>query len=213
MKAMLSYAILVILLLGVSGSAFAVTRVYDPFIPTPSDLYDLEHAKYYSWGISFALPEEEEITKATLYIYRLNNWAWESGDTLFIHLLDNPAVGVTTFNDTDSNNGHPPAYDNWTGQGVLIAAYHDYNEGVAVDKTYKLHDIGLVPTLTAYIRNNDRFGFGFDPDCHYYNCGIKFVIETEVEYKQPPVPEPTGLVALGAGMMSLVGLISRRRKL
>jgi hypothetical protein len=201
----LSYAFLFVLLFGASASAFA--GIYS-FSPTPPDLWDLPHSNYFSWGISWSIPSDEDISEATLFIENLNNWTWESGDTLFIRLLDDPAPGVTTFSDTDSTNGHPPAYDNWTGQGVLIAAYHDYNENVPVDKTYKFSSLGLIPTLKSYA-SNGVFGFGFDPDCHYYNCGITFTVETR---ENPPVPEPAGLTALAAGLISLTGLITRRRK-
>lgn len=205
MKRTLSCAFLFVLLLGASASAFAGFYSYSP---SPPDLYDLPHSNYFSWGISWSAPSGEEITDATLFIKSLNNWTWENGDTLFIRLLDNPAVGVTTFSDTDSTNGHPPAYDNWSGQGALIDAYHDYNENVPVDKTYRFSSLGLVPTLKSYA-SNGVFGLGFDPDCHYYNCGITLTIQAR---EIPPVPEPAGLTALAAGLMSLAGLVSRRRK-
>lgn len=218
MKATLSCAVVCLLLLCVGASAFAATYSQS-WSPNPPDLYDLEHAKYYSWGISFTLAPDKEITEATLSISSLNNWTWENGDTLYIHLLDSPSLGVRVYSDTDSTNGMPPAHDNWGGVGVVMDAYHDYNENVPENKTYTFSNMlspcptaDLRPTLTSYIQNNSRFGFGLDPDCHYYNCGVTFTIQYR-DKETPPVPEPTGLVALGAGMMSLCGLISRRKKL
>jgi hypothetical protein len=47
------------------------------------------------------------------------------------------------------------------------------------------------------------FGFGFDPDCHYYNDGVSLTIETCT------VPEPT---TMGA-MMSAVAVVGIKRRI
>jgi hypothetical protein len=60
----------------------------------------------------------------------------------------------------------------------------------------------LIGILTAYALNGS-FGFGIDPDCHYYNDGITFTVTTE------PVPEPTTILLLGLGLVGLAGI---RRK-
>jgi len=50
-----------------------------------------------------------------------------------------------------------------------------------------------------------NFGFGLDPDCHYFNEGITFTIETYI-----PAP---GAILLGSIGLGLVGWLRRRQTL
>lgn len=60
--------------------------------------------------------------------------------------------------------------------------------------------------LIRYAQNG-IFGLGFDPDCHFVNCGIKLELVTSDRINA--VPEPATLMLFGAG---LLGLASRMRK-
>jgi len=60
--------------------------------------------------------------------------------------------------------------------------------------------------LSAYFLSGNNIAFGLDPDCHFWNNGIKFEITTS----DNTVPEPTTMVLLGTGIAGLY--LKRRRK-
>lgn len=179
--------------LGVVGAAHAGTYT---FVPNPANLDNLDHFKYYSWGINWTKPQNEVIVEAVLKIKNIYDWQEEEGDHLYVHLLNNPAAGFTTFQD-DEGGG-----DNWAGQGPVVGTWSDPHGGnpMNFDLVYKFSEVGLVDDLDNFVQNG-RFGFGFDPDCHYFNDGASFTITTQA------VPEPVSLIAIGAGVLGL----ARRR--
>lgn len=196
LKSCIATCAILVMALAVTASA----GTYE-FVPSDRDLEDLPHEYYFSWGIAWAIPANEEITEATLFIDDINDWQNEYNDNLYISLLDTAPLGIRRYYDNQGGG------NNWSGQ-PMIADYTDTNS-YAVDLTYQFSGLGLIPTLTGYVNNDNVFGLGFDPDCHYYNCGIKLTINTEPTY--PPIPEPTGLAALAMGATSLGGLALRRR--
>ena len=44
------------------------------FQPVPADLYDLDHYRFYTWGIAWNVPDDHVILAATLFIDNINNW-------------------------------------------------------------------------------------------------------------------------------------------
>jgi len=190
------------------------------FVPRPLDLYDLAHANYYTWGIDWDLPTGETISSATLTFNNIWDWTEES-DRLSTHLLNNvmdPNGNLAPNWRTTSTGSYyyqtitlvgtdnSAATDQFQGQGVLLGRWDDPNGGHnganAVNLSY-----AISPDNFSWL-SDGNFGFGIDPDCHYYNSGIQFTITTRPN-SVPAVPVP-GAVLLGAMGLGLVGFVKKR---
>ena len=79
--------------------------------------------------------------------------------------------------------------------------YRDQSDGAKL-----LMPANGLNNLIKYAQNG-IFGLGFDPDCHFVNCGIKLILETSD--RVDAVPEPATLMLFGAG---LLGLAAKMRK-
>jgi hypothetical protein len=165
------------------------------FQPTPVDLWDLDHAGYYAWGLDWKAPTGQVITGASLFFDNIDNWATET-NKLWINLIDEPALGVTTFTDNEAGTNA------FSGKGILLSTYSDSSTGTPIDLTYNFTS-SQVDTLKQYAAAG-TWGIGLDPDCHYNNDGIKLTVTTK------PIPEP-GTWALMLSAMGAVGVVRRRR--
>lgn len=194
-KYKVSKALPVAFLFGAVTMANAAVYTY---VPNPADLNDLDHYHYYSWGIDTSnIGPNEKVVNATLTFKNIYDWVKEDNDRLFTTLLDTAPLGVKQFDDNQGGG------DNFAGQGTHIGTWTDPKGGSSTgfDLVYDFKDLGLISKLQQYM-SDKRIGLGFDPDCHYFNDGVKFTITTA------PVPEPTSMAALGLGVM---GLVRRRR--
>ena len=180
--------------------------------PANGGLNSLDHNNYYTWGINIAPNPALQITSAQLFIDNIYDWTAESNDILYVHLLDNPSykpLGQSrqpTSKVTTGTDYEYPA-DAFAGQGRLLFTYTDTNGGKPTeDITYNFTAEDL-KVLNSYWMNNGTngvFGFGFDPDCHYYDDGVRFTCS----FGTPPVPEPLSAVLMAIG---LGGLALRRK--
>jgi hypothetical protein len=173
------------------------------FRPYPHDLSDLPHEKYFTWGINIVLPPDEKIVDATLQFTNIWDWSTEKTDHLFIHMLDNPKSGVLSY--TDNQGGG----DNFAGKGIFIGNWTDPvgSQPRNYDLVYDFRDMGLLDNLKSYLAtvpksNQATFGFGIDPDCHFFNDDVTFTIFTE-PINANSVPEPLAILLLlfGVAMM------------
>jgi hypothetical protein len=174
--------------------ASAGEYVFDPGDP---GLEDLSHGHYYTWGIDFSLPENETIAGVSILFNDIRNWNFGSND-LWLHLLDSAPTGVERHYDNLFES-----VDAFAGQGVLLNHWHNL-PAWPEDIAYQFNTSDL-DALVSYLADG-TIGFGIDPDCHFYNAGVSFMIETT------PVPAPATFGLLGLGLVALVGLSRKRRK-
>lgn len=185
---------LAVLLAPLAASAETVT-----FEPTPGDLYDLDHSYAFSWRIQV---EDEvlnsKLESASIHFDRLRNWSTEP-NTLYLRLLDTAGNGVDWFYD------HQASGDYFAGQGIELVTYQNLS-ATPQDITYTFTDPQL-DTLSDYIANGGDFALTFDPDCHYYNCGVSM----ELGYGPTDIPEPATMSVLAIG--GALAFFRRRRRL
>jgi hypothetical protein len=165
-----------------------------PLEPAPADLYDLAHAKYYTWGIDTPWPDGDMPIGAVLTLKSIRNWN-DSPNDLYIHLLDDAPLGVSVYSDTTGDQ------DEFLGEGVLLVHYEDL-PSTADTKQYEFTP-QQIQTLNDYAEDG-RFALGFDPDCHFYNCGV------ELDITGAPIPEPATMALLASG--GALALLRRRRR-
>jgi len=185
--------------------------VYE-FLPDPNDLSDLDHSYFYTWGINWTLPAGETINKATITYVNIYDWTKEP-DILYTNLLNTVSDpnGNISLPNWKTKTGYQTItiqqYDgqgsgnNFSGLGILLEPpWTDPNGGplTKINLSYE------IPADYFSWLSDGNFGFGVDPDCHYYNDRVTFEITTS------PVPEPTTLYLLGLGLVGL-GILGRRK--
>lgn len=167
-------------------------------VPPDHDMYDLDHYWAYEWGFSIDLPEDEVVVGASLFFDNIRNWDDRSND-LWVTLLDSDFEGI---HQTYDNQG---GGDYFAGAGLLLNHWEDL-PSAAQDITYDF-DAAEIAQLNLNIADN-LAGLGFDPDCHFYNDGVKLTIETDRQGGEDPIPEPlAGSILLGG-----LGMLAVRRR-
>jgi hypothetical protein len=223
-------------LLGLPQLAFSSTYTFSSWdnSGTQNDLSDLDHNYLHLWGIDWKLPQGETISGASIHFSNIYDWQRET-DILKVYLLDNVrlndvpgSVDLITIPDNQQTSpaNEIPYYDgtrfsdyariwSWSdpdlrvGQVDPATGAKRTSSGFTFDYAF---DGGEISLLTTYLSTpnlwgkTSNVGIGFDPDCHYYNGGITWTINTTTA----TVPEPTTIILLGAGLVAL-GL--RRRML
>lgn len=184
--------------------------------PSPSNLNNLDHNQFYTWGLNWAVPAGETLTGATLTFTQIWDWTVEP-DNLFVHLLDTAPLGVYT--GTDNQGGgdfFTSSYFNSFGiKQTKIGQWSDPYGGTAskAQTVSFVFDAAQLTALQGYINSAGingwaRFAIGLDPDCHYYNSGVSFILTTSRTTNA--VPE-AGSALLLLGISFAVILFLRRK--
>ena len=79
--------------------------------------------------------------------------------------------------------------------------------GPGTDITFTFN-AAAISALNSYAADGN-FGLGLDPDCHYYNRGVKLTVSTDYQ----PVPEPSTMLLFGLGLTACGVIMIRRKRL
>lgn len=180
----------------------ALGEVYN-LTPPDSGLGKLAHGKYYTWGMDRpwdVLPGGgyQKAAAASLTFNDIRNWN-DKGNVLYVHLLDDAPLGITTARDRGRRRRNG---DNLDGMGPLLTTYVDL-PSTPQTLVYNFTDeqLGLLNRYAA----DGRFALGFDPNCRFYDSGVRLSIVTD----STQVPEPATVVLLASGLA--IGIVGKWR--
>ena len=196
---------LIFTLLIFSFGIFADQIIIDA--PGDGDLDDFDHYQAYLWRIDLDayMDAGAEIYDVTIYIDDIADWTAEWYDILWVNMVDpNYLYGtnyVTSYYDGQYPSNYFATIRNQYSASTLVGTWSDPSYPPTPQDISFSVDVDL---FNLYREDNNNIGFGFDGDCHYWNNGVRLVINTN------SVSEPTLISLLGCGLLGLF-LVRRRR--
>ena len=152
-----------------TGLASAETFTYTP---DPENLDSFPHNRTITWGIDVSAVVGMQVNDVELYIDDISNWD-DGENVLHIHMMNNQPLGVTVHSD----NSNPS--DAFEGQGEVVDHWVDQNGAATLDNlSYSASTLSIVPLSDDWCQDG-VLGFAFDPDCHFWNSGVRVVIIAE----------------------------------
>ncbi|MCP4708532.1 MAG: PEP-CTERM sorting domain-containing protein [Planctomycetes bacterium] len=179
------------------------------FQPPDPDLDDLDHSFYYGWQIDgqvSEIPEIKYITGATLEIEKLYNYTILDPDNrLFVNLMNKSELelewaflaGNRIYSHDDNKD---EVHNNLPG--LELFSYNDPDNGITRETIVYTFTTSELDLLKNSIQADNMIFLGFDPDCHFYNDGVKLTLLT--------TPAP-GALLIGSIGLGVVGWFRRRR--
>ena len=159
----------------------------------PSDLFELDHGSYYTWGVDRPWGSGQQVLAAALTFSNITPLDVGEPNVLHVRLLDDAALGVTEAADIQPNG------DDLDGHGIILTIFLDLPaDGQTTWYNFTHAEVDVLNSYAA----DGRFALGFDPDADFSTDGISTDVYTQ------PVPEPSGMILLSAGTLVLV----RRRR-
>lgn len=171
------------------------------FVPPDGDIFDLDHYYAYTWGIDLgASTAVAPITEAHLVFDNIQNWWYEDLDVMYVNLIDDAQIGLRPYRDNQAAGNY------FEGVGINIIQWSDLSDRDPSDESFRFSLIpGAIEALNQYGLDG-TIAFGIDPDCHYWNDGVRFEIITAA------VPAP-GAIMLGTVGLVFVGWLRTRKAL
>ena len=199
-----------VILTGIFVTLFAsgLANANFTYSPTPPDLEELPHAKYFGWQIADGLPGVS-LVGATLTVKNIYNVPADPPENeLFFNLLTKSDVeSVWTYVAGDhvyeafDQSGENVIFNDLPG--MELTSYSDPDAHLSVEDFSYTFDATELAALQNSIDTEGLAIIGLDPDCFYYNRGIELTMV---------VPTP-GAILLGGLGIGLVGWLRRRRAL